>query len=127
MSDKPQDGKADPWDSPRSIQAAETAPPSAEDTPSEASQALKQRVQQLLDQQINPAVASHGGHIGLVDVKENKVYVQMSGGCQGCGAARITLKAGVERVLREEIPEIEEVIDATDHTGATAPYYSPSE
>ena len=55
---------------------------------------LKEKVQALLDNSINPAVAGHGGYIELIDVKDNTVYIQMSGGCQGCGGADVTLKAG---------------------------------
>ncbi len=83
------------------------------------------RVQDLIDSTINPAVAGHGGFVQLVDVKDNKVYLQMGGGCQGCGAADITLKAGIERLIKEEIPEIEEVLDATDHSAGQNPYYTP--
>lgn len=83
------------------------------------------KVQELIDSTINPAVAGHGGFVQLVDVKENKVYLQMGGGCQGCGAADVTLKAGIERLIKEELPEIEAVLDATDHTAGTNPYYTP--
>ena len=86
---------------------------------------LKERVQALLDNSINPAVAGHGGYIELIDVKDNTVYIQMSGGCQGCGAADVTLKSGIERLLREELPEIEEVLDTTDHASGSNPYYTP--
>ena len=86
---------------------------------------LMTKVQELIDSTINPAVAGHGGFVQLLDVKENKVYIQMGGGCQGCGAADITLKAGIERLIREEIPEIEEVLDTTDHSSGTNPYYTP--
>ncbi len=86
---------------------------------------LKTRVQDLIDNMINPAVAGHGGWVELVDVQDNRVYLQMGGGCQGCGAADITLKAGIERLLKEEIPEIDEVLDATDHASGTNPYYTP--
>jgi Fe/S biogenesis protein NfuA len=86
---------------------------------------LKARVQELIDSTINPAVAGHGGYIELIDVADNKVYVTLGGGCQGCGAANITLKAGIERLIKEEIPEIEEVLDTTDHASGTNPYYSP--
>jgi len=89
------------------------------------SEELATRVQELLESTINPAVAGHGGFVSLVDVKDNKVYLQMGGGCQGCGAADITLKAGIERLLKEEIPEIEEVLDATDHSAGSNPYYAP--
>ena len=87
---------------------------------------LKEKVQQLLDASINPAVAAHGGMVSLIDVKDNVVYIQMGGGCQGCGAADITLKAGIERMIREEIPEVAEVLDTTDHAAGKNPYYTPS-
>src|SRR5262247_2542297 len=84
------------------------------------SEELKTRVQELIDSMINPAVAGHGGFVELVDVQDNRVYLQMGGGCQGCGAADITLKQGIERLIKEEIPEVAEVLDATDHSAALA-------
>jgi len=89
------------------------------------SEELMMKVQELIDTSINPAVAGHGGFVQLVDVKDNKVYLQMGGGCQGCGAADITLKAGIERMIKEEIPQIEEVLDTTDHASGENPYYTP--
>lgn len=86
---------------------------------------LRARVQEIIDTMINPAVAGHGGWVELIDVQDNRVYLQMGGGCQGCGAADITLKAGIERLLKEEIPEIAEVLDTTDHAAGTNPYYTP--
>lgn len=86
---------------------------------------LKSRVQELIDTMINPAVAGHGGFVELVDVQDSRVYLQMGGGCQGCGAADITLKAGIERLIREELPEVSEVVDATDHASGANPYYTP--
>jgi Fe/S biogenesis protein NfuA len=86
---------------------------------------MKTRVQELIETTINPAVAGHGGYVELLDVRDNKVYLQMGGGCQGCGAADITLKAGIERLIREEIPEIEEILDTTDHAAGSNPYYTP--
>jgi Fe-S cluster biogenesis protein NfuA len=87
---------------------------------------LKDKVTELLDTAINPAVAGHGGYIELIDVKDSTVYIRMSGGCQGCGAADVTLKAGIERMIFEEIPEVTEVLDTTDHGSGTNPYYAPS-
>ena len=87
---------------------------------------LMTKVQELIDSTINPAVAGHGGFVQLVDVKDNKVYLTMGGGCQGCGAADVTLKAGIERLIKEELPEIEEVLDSTDHASGTNPYYTPA-
>ena len=84
---------------------------------------LKARVQDLIDTMINPAVAGHGGFVELIDVQDNRVYLQMGGGCQGCGAADITLKSGIERLIKEEIPEVAEVLDTTDHSSGTNPYY----
>jgi len=86
---------------------------------------LKARVQELIESTITPAVAGHGGYVELIDVQENKVYLQMGGGCQGCGAADITLKAGIERLIKEELPEVEEVLDTTDHSSGNNPYYTP--
>ncbi|MFP4624686.1 MAG: NifU family protein, partial [Gemmatimonadota bacterium] len=85
---------------------------------------LAERVQKVLEEKVNPGVASHGGHIALVDVDGNDIYLELGGGCQGCGMARVTLKQGVERMLREAIPELGEVHDVTDHASGSNPYYS---
>jgi len=82
-------------------------------------------VQRLLDDEINPAVASHGGYISLVDVREDVVYIRLEGGCQGCGMADVTLKQGVETAILRELPDIVAVRDVTDHAGGTNPYYQP--
>jgi Fe/S biogenesis protein NfuA len=87
---------------------------------------VRDKVQDLIDNSINPAVAGHGGYIELIDVKDSTVYLRMSGGCQGCGAADVTLKAGIERMIFEEVPEITEVLDVTDHGAGQNPYYAPS-
>jgi Fe/S biogenesis protein NfuA len=86
---------------------------------------LKVKVQDVIDTMINPAVAGHGGFVELIDVQDFRVYLTMGGGCQGCGAADVTLKAGIERLLKEEIPEILEVLDTTDHASGQNPYYTP--
>ena len=86
---------------------------------------LRSKVQEVIDTMINPAVAGHGGYVELIDVQDSKVYLVMGGGCQGCGAADVTLKAGIERLLKEEIPEISEVLDTTDHAAGANPYYTP--
>src|SRR5207249_435890 len=86
---------------------------------------LKTKVQELIDTMINPAVAGHGGYVELIDVQDNRVYLQMGGGCQGCGAADVTLKAGIERLIKEELPEVVEVLDTTDHAAGANPYYTP--
>ena len=83
------------------------------------------QIQKVLEEQVNPAVASHGGRISLIEYKEGIAYVQMGGGCQGCGQAAATLKQGVERILRDQVPEILEILDVTDHAGGRNPYYAP--
>jgi Fe/S biogenesis protein NfuA len=85
---------------------------------------LAERVRQVLDTQVNPTVASHGGNISLVDVEGTDIFLELGGGCQGCGMARVTLKQGVERMLRESIPEVGQIIDVTDHAAGANPYYS---
>ncbi|MFQ5597392.1 MAG: NifU family protein [Nitrospiria bacterium] len=82
-------------------------------------------VQKVLDTEINPAVSSHGGFISLVDVKDQRAYIRLGGGCQGCGMADVTLKQGVVVAIKKAVPEIQEVLDVTDHAGGTNPYYSP--
>ena len=89
-------------------------------------QQVKAKVQKILDEMINPAVAGHGGFVELLDVKENQVYLKLGGGCQGCGMVNVTLKQGIETTLKEEIPQIAGVIDQTDHAGGTNPFYQPS-
>jgi len=82
-------------------------------------------IQELFEKEINPAIASHGGFVQLIDVKDNRVYLQLGGGCRGCGMVDVTLKQGIEVRLKEVLPEITEIIDTTDHAGGTNPYYSP--
>ena len=85
-----------------------------------------QAVQEVIDSQINPGVASHGGHVALLDVKDNIAYIALGGGCQGCGMVDVTLKQGIEVLLKEAVPEIRQVIDTTDHAAGKNPFYQPS-
>jgi Fe/S biogenesis protein NfuA len=86
---------------------------------------IAEQVAQLLEQSVNPALASHGGYATLVGVDEdNNVYVTMGGGCQGCSASAATLKDGIRSSIMEHIPEVREVIDATDHAAGENPFYS---
>ncbi len=92
-----------------------------------SSDELKQKVQELIDAAITPAVASHGGQINLLDVKENNIYLEFGGGCQGCGMSHVTLKYGVEKLIRQHIPEVGEILDTTDHAGGRNPYFASTE
>jgi Fe/S biogenesis protein NfuA len=80
----------------------------------------------LIDGEINPGVASHGGHVTLIDVKDDVVYVQLGGGCQGCAMVDVTLRQGIEVIIKREFPTITSVVDTTDHAGGSNPYYQPS-
>lgn len=84
---------------------------------------LPDRVRRLLDSEINPAIAAHGGHVRLVEVRDDRVFLAFGGGCHGCGLVDVTLKQGIEARIREAIPEIVEVVDTTDHATGTNPYY----
>ncbi len=87
---------------------------------------LADRVQHVIEHQVNPAIAAHGGAVSLVDIRDNVVYLRMSGGCQGCGMASVTLTQGIRRIITEAIPEVVEIQDVTDHQAGTNPYYQPS-
>jgi Fe/S biogenesis protein NfuA len=84
---------------------------------------LAEQVQQLLDTHINPAIAGHGGQARLVSVEGDTVFLQLGGGCQGCGMATVTLRQGIEVAIMEAIPEIKHVIDVTDHASGENPYF----
>jgi len=83
---------------------------------------LAQKIQGILDREINPMVASHGGKVSLVDVTSDKVYVRLEGGCHGCSSSQATLKQGVEIAIKRAVPQIQDVIDVTDHTTGHNPY-----
>ena len=87
---------------------------------------VEQRIHQVLQQQINPAIASHGGFAELVAFEEQVAYVRMGGGCQGCGMATVTLSQGIETAITESVPEVARVVDVTDHASGTNPYYEPA-
>ena len=84
---------------------------------------VPQRVIQVLEEQINPAIASHGGYAELVAVEDSIAYLRLSGGCQGCGMASVTLSQGIEVAILDTVPEITEVVDVTDHASGANPYY----
>ena len=85
---------------------------------------IRLAVQDVLDRQANPAIAGHGGHVSVTDVKDGVVSMLMSGGCQGCAASAATLRGGVESMIRAAVPEVRDIIDVTDHGAGETPYYS---
>jgi Fe/S biogenesis protein NfuA len=89
--------------------------------------ALASAVQRLIDEEINPALAAHGGFVHLLDLREGVAYVELGGGCQGCGMANVTIQRGVEARVRQAIPEVREVVDVTNHSGGAHPHFGPDE
>ncbi|MCY4619663.1 MAG: NifU family protein [Chloroflexi bacterium] len=87
---------------------------------------LAQEIQRIFDEQVNPQIAAHGGFVQLLELRGKRAYIEMGGGCQGCGMANVTLKQGIEVAVKEALPEIEELVDVTDHQSGDNPYYQPS-
>jgi Fe/S biogenesis protein NfuA len=91
--------------------------------PADLAGPVPQRVMQVLAEQINPAIAAHGGSAELVAVEEDVAYVRLGGGCVGCGMASVTLGQGIEVAILQAVPEVRQVVDVTDHASGTNPYY----
>ena len=108
---------------------AANVPPVAEKVPTTGTARLSddelyERVNDLFEQEVNPMVARHGGHVELIDVQDAVVLLRMGGGCQGCGMASVTLRQGIEGMLTQHIPEVQGIMDITDHTSGTNPYFA---
>jgi Fe/S biogenesis protein NfuA len=105
-------------DNPNTPSPAIGAPP-----PADLSGDVPQRVIQVLDQQVNPSIAAHGGRAELVAVEQGTAYLRLGGGCQGCAMATVTLSQGIEAAIIQAVPEITSVVDVTDHQSGTNPYF----
>ncbi len=108
------------------LQNPNSPPPPAPAVPTpegDLSGAVAQRILEVLEREINPQIASHGGRADLVAVDEPIAYLRLSGGCQGCGMAAATLSQGIEVAIIDAVPEIAEIVDVTDHAGGTNPYF----
>ena len=92
-------------------------------SPSVLTGSVAERVRQVLDGQVNPSIAAHGGRAELVSVERDTVHLRLSGGCQGCAVASVTLRQGIETTLVRAVPEIRRVVDVTDHQSGTNPYF----
>ncbi len=97
------------------------APPAGEAVDDDV---LYERVAQLFASRVNPMVARHGGAVELIDVQDGVVMLRMGGGCQGCGMADVTLRQGIEAMLHEHVPGVEGIVDVTDHTAGSTPYFA---
>lgn len=96
------------------------APPRTPDTPEGR---IAARIQQVLEEEVNPSLATHGGEAILFDFKDGIVFLKLTGGCQGCSMAGATLKDGIETSLRARVPEVREARDVTRHADGRHPYF----
>jgi Fe-S cluster biogenesis protein NfuA len=109
----------------RTVMEQPDAMPAAGDGP-EGDDAIYEVAERICRTEINAWVAQHGGRVELVDVQDGTVVLRLSGGCQGCGMARVTLSQGIETALRRAIPSLQGVRDVTDHAAGTRPYFRPA-
>jgi Fe-S cluster biogenesis protein NfuA len=100
---------------------SEAAVDAVKDAPPEE---IEPMVQRLLDERINPSLASQGGWVRLHQVQDRDVHLEVGGGCQGCAASKATLKYGIENAIREAVPQVRNVVDVTDHASGENPYYT---
>ncbi len=84
---------------------------------------IRETIEKLFEEEVNPSIASHGGRVELADVDGTQVYLRLGGGCQGCTSAKVTLRQGIEKAIRAALPEITEIHDITDHSSGANPYY----
>ena len=80
------------------------------------------KIEKILDEQVRPALKSHGGNVEVIDVDNNQLFIKMTGGCHGCSASTETVKQGIETLIQKNFPDITEVVDVTDHATGTKPY-----
>jgi Fe/S biogenesis protein NfuA len=80
----------------------------------------------VLDRDVNPSIAAHGGHAELVGIEGATAYLRLGGGCQGCGMATVTLSQGIEVAITNAVPEIDAIVDVTDHASGRNPYFEPA-
>ncbi len=101
-----------------------SAPPAA--PPGNLETDLARRVIAVLERDVNPSIAAHGGHAELVGIEGATAYLRLGGGCQGCGMATVTLSQGIEVAITEAVPEIDAIVDVTDHASGSNPYFEPA-
>jgi Fe-S cluster biogenesis protein NfuA len=98
--------------------------PHAEPPPADHGQSLVDRVRGVLEAEINPVIAAHGGRVALVNLDQGWVRIRLEGGCQGCSLAEVTVRQGIEPLLRARVPELVGLADVTDHAAGTTPFFS---
>ena len=118
----PMSTPAGPGGTPTPRPPASAAPPSLGELDSD----IARRVLAVLERDVNPSIAAHGGHAELVGIEGATAYLRLGGGCQGCGMATVTLSQGIEVAITAAVPEIDAIVDITDHASGSNPYFEPA-
>ena len=95
------------------------------ETPAGAAAELAEAARQVLDAEVNPAIAAHRGHVTVTGADQGWVRIRLDGGCQGCSLAEVTIRQGIEPLLRDRLPAMTGLTDVTDHEAGTDPFFSP--
>ena len=98
--------------------------PQAQPPPAGRGERFADRVRAVLDAEVNPMIAAHGGRVVLVEADQGWVHIRLEGGCQGCSLAEVTIRQGIEPLLRARVPEMVGLADVTDHAAGTTPFFS---
>ena len=91
----------------------------------EASEDLAEAARGIIDAEVNPAIAAHRGHVAVTGADHGWIRIRLDGGCQGCSLAEVTIRQGIEPLLRARLPAFTGLIDVTDHEAGTDPFFSP--
>jgi Fe-S cluster biogenesis protein NfuA len=118
-------GAQPPDAQPTDAQPTDAQPTDAQPTEAGAAGSLAEQARRILDAEVNPAIAAHRGHVILTGADEGWVRIRLEGGCQGCSLAEVTVRQGIEPLLRARLPDLTGLTDVTDHEAGTQPYFSP--
>ncbi len=95
------------------------------EAPTGAAADLAEAARRVLDAEVNPAIAAHRGHVTVTGADHGWIWIRLDGGCQGCSLAEVTIRQGIEPLLRARLPAMTGLTDTTDHEAGTDPFFSP--
>jgi Fe-S cluster biogenesis protein NfuA len=107
------------------VTAVRLVTPGPSRSPAGAAADLAEAARQLLDAEVNPAIAAHRGHVTVTGADHGWIRIRLDGGCQGCSLAEVTIRQGIEPLLRDRLPAVTGLMDVTDHEAGTNPFFSP--
>jgi Fe-S cluster biogenesis protein NfuA len=99
--------------------------PGSPGSPPEEPAGLAEAARRVLDAEVNPAIAAHRGHVTVTGEADGWIRIRLDGGCQGCSLAEVTIRQGIEPLLRDRLPAMTGLMDVTDHEAGTDPFFSP--